>query len=34
VPWIPELFSEPVLERILEERREEHLAAVPYFDAC
>ncbi len=32
VPWIPELFSETVLQRILDERRHEHLAAVPYFD--
>jgi hypothetical protein len=32
VPWIPELFSAPALERIQEERRRERLAAVPYFD--
>jgi hypothetical protein len=32
VPWVPELFSAPVLERWLEERREERLADVPYFD--
>jgi SnoaL-like domain len=32
VPWVPELFSAPVLERVLERRRREHLGAVPYFD--
>jgi hypothetical protein len=32
VPWVPELFSAPVLERWQEERREERLAAIPYFD--
>src|SRR3954468_6859012 len=32
VPWVPELFSAPVLERWQEERREERLSAVPYFD--
>jgi SnoaL-like domain len=32
VPWIPELFSAPVLDRILEERRRERLASVPFFD--
>jgi hypothetical protein len=32
VPWLPELFSAPVLQRILDERRHERLAAVPYFD--
>jgi hypothetical protein len=31
VPWLPELFSAPVLERVLEERRREKLVAVPYF---
>jgi hypothetical protein len=31
VPWLPELFSAPVLERVLEERRRENLVAVPYF---
>jgi hypothetical protein len=29
---MPELFSAPVLEDILESRRREHLAAVPFFD--
>jgi hypothetical protein len=32
VPWLPELFSAPVLERVLEERRRESLVAVPYFE--
>lgn len=32
MPWVPELFSAPVLEHILEERRADRLAAVPYFD--
>jgi SnoaL-like domain len=30
VPWVPELFSAPALERLLESRRDE-LVAVPYF---
>jgi hypothetical protein len=29
---MPELFSAPALERILDERRHERLTAVPYFD--
>src|SRR3954447_8667001 len=32
MPWVPEAFSAPVLERWLEQRREDRLAAVPYFD--
>lgn len=32
MPWVPELFTAPVLEQIREERRSEHLLAVPYFD--
>jgi hypothetical protein len=32
VPWQPEYFSAPVLQRILDKRRHERLAAVPYFD--
>jgi len=32
VPWLPELFSAPVLEDLLEKRGRERLAAVPYFD--
>jgi hypothetical protein len=31
VPWLPELFSAPVLEHVLAERRRENLVAVPYF---
>jgi len=31
VPWIPELFSAPALQRIEDERRR-RLTAVPYFD--
>jgi SnoaL-like domain len=31
VPWAPELFSAPVLER-LEEKRQRELVRVPYFD--
>jgi hypothetical protein len=32
VPWLPELFSAPVLERVLEDRRREKLVSVPYFE--
>ena len=32
MPWPPELFSAPALQRILDERRDKHLTAVPYFD--
>jgi hypothetical protein len=32
MPWVPEAFSAPVLERWLEQRREDRLAAVPYFE--
>jgi hypothetical protein len=32
MPWIPELFSAPVLEQILDRRRRQRLLAVPYFD--
>jgi hypothetical protein len=31
MPWVPELFSAPALER-LEEKRRHELVAVPYFD--
>lgn len=31
MPWVPELFSAPALQR-LEERRQQRLAPVPYFD--
>jgi hypothetical protein len=32
MPWAPELFSVPALERIMEKRRRAELLAVPYFD--
>jgi hypothetical protein len=32
MPWMPELFSAPVLQRLLDKRRREKLVAVPYFD--
>jgi SnoaL-like protein len=32
MPWSPELFSAPALERVKEQRRREHLITVPYFD--
>src|SRR5947207_15485074 len=32
MPWLPELFSAPALQRVLDERRREALVAVPYFD--
>jgi hypothetical protein len=32
MPWAPELFSAPVLERWLEKRRLDKLVDVPYFD--
>jgi SnoaL-like domain len=32
VPWVPELFSAPALERLLAKRRLTELVAVPYFD--
>ena len=31
MPWLPELFSAPVLERVLERRREDGAPLVPYF---
>lgn len=31
MPWLPELFSAPVLERVLERRREDGTPIVPYF---
>jgi ketosteroid isomerase-like protein len=31
MPWLPELFSAPVLERVLEQRRREQVRSVPYF---
>jgi SnoaL-like domain len=32
MPWAPELFSAPVLERFLEEHRRVRLEGVPFFD--
>ena len=32
MPWVPELFSAPALQRLLDKRRRERLIAVPYFD--
>lgn len=32
MPWIPELFSAPVLERLREKWERERLEAVPYYD--
>jgi hypothetical protein len=32
MPWVPELFTAPALERILDKRRRDALVAVPYFD--
>jgi hypothetical protein len=32
MPWIPELFPDPVLERLREKCERERLQAVPYYD--
>ena len=32
MPWLPELFSAPVLQQFLDKRRRDKLVAVPYFD--
>jgi hypothetical protein len=32
MPWVPELFTAPVLQQLLDKRRREKLVAVPYFD--
>ncbi len=32
MPWLPELFSAPALQRVLETHRREHLKSVPFFD--
>jgi hypothetical protein len=32
MPWVPELFSAPALQEILDRRRRDALLAVPYFD--
>jgi SnoaL-like domain len=32
VPWVPELFSAPVVQGLLDKYRHEHLRSVPFFD--
>ena len=32
MPWLPELFTAPALQQILDDRRRDALLAVPYFD--
>jgi hypothetical protein len=32
MPWAPELFSAPVVARVLEKRRPDHLVSMPFFD--
>jgi SnoaL-like domain len=32
VPWVPELFTAPALQRLVDRRRRDDLVAVPYFD--
>jgi hypothetical protein len=32
MPWVPELFTAPVLQRLQDKRRREALVAVPYFE--
>src|SRR3954471_19566871 len=32
VPWVPELFTAPVLQRLVDSRRRDELVAVPYFE--
>jgi hypothetical protein len=32
MPWIPELFSAPALERVKDRQQLDHLVTVPYFD--
>src|SRR4051794_29046443 len=32
MPWVPELFSAPVLQQVLDQRRRDALVAVPYYD--
>ena len=32
MPWLPEVFTAPVMEQILDKRRLDALLAVPYFD--
>ena len=32
LPWLPELFSAPALERLREKQRRDDLRNLPYFD--
>jgi hypothetical protein len=32
VPWVPELFSAPALQRLLDDRRRDKIVAVPFFE--
>lgn len=32
VPWAPELFTAPALQRVLDKYRREHMRSVPFFD--
>ena len=32
MPWVPEVFSAPVLQQILDRHRRDQMVAVPYFD--
>src|SRR3954454_2912654 len=32
MPWLPEVFTAPLMQRILDKRRRDALVAVPYFD--
>ena len=32
MPWLPELFTAPVLQQVLDQRHRDELVAVPYFD--
>ena len=32
MPWVPELFTAPALQQLLDKRRRDKLVAVPFFD--
>src|SRR3954453_19626906 len=32
MPWVPELFTAPALQQLLDKRRRDELLAVPYLD--
>jgi hypothetical protein len=32
MPWVPELFSAPVLQRLLDKQQRETIVDVPFFD--